>query len=335
MTGVAVRAVDAAAWRQHLGAFPGAPLTADPGFIDIVAKHSRAGRSLYMVAELDGAVAGGLAGLVRRHRGIDRLECGVEGTPGGPLLAPDLPAATAHAVVAALCDHASGMLRGRLAIAALTPPWPAVEAAAAPPAGWRAVAYESAVVACGEGADHVGRKLWTNNRRNERNRGLKRGCTLQEESHADALAQWYPLYEAGAAGWSQAPLSQALLADLVSSCSGRVIFNTVRLDGRLVGGHVCLRWGDRLLAWQGGVDPSVARTHFPTTLLYWQDIVWAADRGLAAVDFGGCVGRDSLRDFKRRCGAVFEPRVQLTARSPLGRLHGLLADLRGRWRRGR
>ena len=332
MTEVAVRSVDAATWRQHLATFDTAPLTADPDFLEVAARHTPGGRALYLVAEHGGATAGGLAGLVRRHRGIDRLECSLEGTPGGPLFAPG-PPTLASAVTDALGRHVTGVLRGRLALAALTPPGSGEHVAQAPPTGWNAATYESAVVDCRGGADHVGQALWTNNRRNERNRGLKRGCTLQEESRAEALAEWYPLYEAGAAGWSQSPLPQALLAELLSACPGRVIFNTVRLDGRIIGGHVCLRWGDRLLAWQGGADPAVARTHFPTTLLYWQDIVWAADHGLAAVDFGGCVGRDSLRDFKRRCGAVFEPRVQLTARSPLGRLHGLLADARRRWGR--
>ena len=99
----------------------------------------------------------------------------------------------------------------------------------------------------------------------------------------------------------------------------RVVLTTVRLEGRLVAGHLCLVSGDRLLAYLGAARPDLLRSHFLTTLVYWQDLVHACGQGLSAVNFGGCVGRDSLWEFKRRCGAEPEERVQLLAVSSLGR----------------
>jgi predicted N-acyltransferase len=192
---------------------------------------------------------------------------------------------------------------------------------------WQRQDFASAVVDCRQGLDHIERDLWTNNRRNERNRGLKRGCTLHSEPTAEALAAWYPLYEAKAHQWAQAPVPQAFLADLLAEHPDRACFDHVRLDGQVVAGHVCFISRRRLVAWQGAVRPDLARTHFLTTLLYWRNLMTACERGLEAVDFGGNVGRDSLWDFKRRCGAVAEPRTQLLRLTAAGRAHAWLARL--------
>jgi CelD/BcsL family acetyltransferase involved in cellulose biosynthesis len=159
---------------------------------------------------------------------------------------------------------------------------------------------------------------------------LKRGCTLQAERDPQALAAWYPLYRQQAAAWAQAPLPLALLQALVVEPGDHGLFNTVRLDGEIIAGHVCFRSRGRLVAWQGAARPDLQRSHFPTTLVYWQGIREACARGLEAVDFGGSVGRDSLWDFKRRCGAEAESRWQLLARSTMGRLlDGVRARRRG------
>jgi predicted N-acyltransferase len=200
-----------------------------------------------------------------------------------------------------------------------------------PTSPWTVTAFESAVVDCRQGLAQVEAERWTNNRRNERNRGLKRGCTLHAEHDPAALAAWYPLYLAGAMRWDQAPVPLGFLQDLLRSAPDQTVFNCVRLAGELVAGHFCFVSRDRLVAWQGAVRTELASTHFLTTLLYWQDVVHACGQGLAAVDFGGCVGRDGLWDFKRRCGAEPEPRWQLLARSGPGRwLQRLTAGVRAR-----
>ena len=194
---------------------------------------------------------------------------------------------------------------------------------------WQRQQYDSAVVDCRGGIDHVERDLWTNNRRNERNRGLKRGCTLHAEQDPSVVAQWYPLYVAEAAAWAQAPVPLAFLQDLLTEAAPHCVFNAVRHEGAVIAGHFCFRSRGRLVAWQGAVRPDVQGTLFPTALVYWQDLSLACDEGMTGVDFGGCIGRDSLWEFKRRCGALPESRCQLTARSVLGRLVQTIAD---RWR---
>ncbi len=327
---IQVRTGALSAWDDLLERCPDPEFTATSTWTELVARHVAAAESLYLLAELDGSVVGGLSAVTRIRRGIRRLESSLEGTLAGPQViadvAPDQRAAVAVALYRALADR----LGGRSILAAVTVP----AGSDGDPGGallggrWQRQDYDSAVVDCRGGLDHVGHDLWTNNRRNERNRGLKRGCTLQVEHDPEALADWYPLYLAGSDQWAQAPVPLALLQDLLTSTKHGV-FNTVRHEGALIAGHMCFRSRGRLVAWQGAVRPDVHRTLFPTTLVYWQDIILACEEGLAGVDFGGCVGRDSLWDFKRRCGARPTPRCQLIARSSLGRLMQGAAD---RWR---
>ncbi len=276
---------------------------------------------------------GGLPVVARTHRGLVRLESSIEGTLAGPQVVADLDPAVRAAACTALAAALAERVRGRTIVAAMTvaPDEGAWPADVVLNGSWRHDDYETAIVDCRGGLDQVERDLWTNNRRNERNRGLKRGCTLQAEHGSDALANWYPLYDAESRHWAQAPVPRSLLQDLLESLPDQCVLNTVRLDGEIIAGHLCFRSRDHLVAWQGAARSDLQRSHFPTTLVYWQDIRHACDEGLSGVDFGGCVGRVGLWDFKRRCGAVPESRRQYLTRSSLGRL---LEWARRRWRGG-
>ncbi|MEZ4388463.1 MAG: GNAT family N-acetyltransferase [Candidatus Krumholzibacteriia bacterium] len=326
-----------AGWSDLLAAAGPAEFTADAAWTALAAAHYPAAAGLWITAGRAGTPLGGLAVLQRRRRGLRRLESSLDGTLGGPQVRGDLAPDERRAVVRTLGRALAGRLRGTTGLAAMALAGTHREETAGILAadGWRRDDYETAVVDCREGLDHVGERLWTNNRRNERNRGLKRGCTLHGEPDPEALAAWYPLYAARAAAWAQAPVPLAFLTALVESRPDRLVFDHVRLGGEVVGGHLGFVSGGRLVAWQGAVRPDLARTHFLTTLLYWRDIMTACERGLAAVDFGGCVGRDSLWDFKRRCGAEPEPRTQLVRRTAFGRAHGLLASALRRPKGGR
>jgi hypothetical protein len=322
-------------WSQLMDRCPAAEFTAGATWCELAARHYQGASCLFLTAELEGLVVGGLPVVARRRRGLRRLESSVDGTLAGPQVAADLDPAAALAVRAALGRALAEQLGGATVLAAVTvaADEPAGEQSAFSRRGWARALFDAGVVDCRQGLDHVEKELWTNNRRNERNRGLKRGCTLQAEHDPETVARWYPLYAAESEAWAQAPVPLSFFQELLTLPDRRCVLNTVRLDGELIAGHFSFRSRDRLVAWQGAARPDVRRTHFPTTLVYWQGISWACEQGLAAVDFGGSVGRDSLRDFKRRCGARPWPRCQWTSRSRLGRVLSGVADrLRGRTR---
>lgn len=327
MVQVAANAPDG--WDELCAADPSAQLTHSRAWNDLAATHYPAAHSVWLSVRDGGRLVAGLVLLARARRGLVRLESSFEGTTGGPIVAADCEPAVQDELRRAVVVAAASRLRGRTGLVAMTLAGAAREATAQGIAGprWRRDDYETAVVDCRGGLDQVGTELWTNNRRNERNRGLKRGATLHTGSDPDALAAWYPIYTRKAHQWAQAPVPLGFLQALLRACPDRVVFDHVRLAGEVVAGHLGYVSGGRLLAWQGAARPDLARSHFLTTLLYWRNVMTACERGLDAVDFGGSVGRDSLWDFKRRCGAEPEPRTQLLGRSWYGHAHRRLAAL--------
>jgi len=303
--------------------------TAGIEFNEAVACHYHHAQLSWLVAERDQTVVGAMPVVSRQRRGLVQLESSIEGTVAGPLLSPALPTDQAHQVFSQLLNALADALGGRSVLAAVTLSSPAllelVDGFIS--SRWQRQLFESGVVDCSQGLEHVDRELWTRNRRNERNRGLKRGLTLHTETDPTVLADWYPIYREDAARWAMATVPLALFEDLIQRSPGQVVLNIARLEGEVVGGHFGFVCRDRLFTWQSGARADLLRTLFLTTVLYWQDICFACERGLSAVDFGGSVGRDGLWDFKRRCGAQPEARCQLLARSPLGQGVQTLAGL--------
>jgi hypothetical protein len=322
------------AWDGLLATAPAHDLTHTRAWLALLADTVPGASLRLLLATHAGQITGGLAAVARRRRGLDQLESSHEGQPGGPVLAGGLPAAVRQATLAALCRAYADLLGGRTALVTQTLAEAQLlqEVPAVADARWQATDFTASVVDCRGGLEHVERELWTNNRRNERNRGLKRGCVLAVETDPAVVEEWYPLYRRVAVAWAQDPVPAALVAGALRRAPERFLMTTCRRDGELLGGHVLYRWDDRLVAWQSAVRPESLRELFTTTLLYWQDVTVTCTEGRQALDFGGNVGRDSLADFKRRCGGRPEPRRQLVAASRLGRL---LRGVRGRLRRDR
>lgn len=322
-------------WSALLTAQDGVELSLTEAWTTLAARHYPASRGLWITADLDGLLAAGMPLLARRRQGLERLESSFDGTAGGVVLHPDLEDEQRRGICRRLVDALDDHLGGLTALAAVSGvPAQADLAAALERPGWQRQDYQTALVDCRRGPEHVEVQLWTNNRRNERNRGLKRGCTLHSGGSLDDLERWYPLYLQKSRQWAQAEVPLGFFRDLVAACPEQTVLDTVRLEGELVGGHFCFVAGDRLVAWQGAVQPELSRRYFLTPLLYWRNILTACEWGLDWVDFGGCVGRDSLWDFKRRCGAQASPRVQWIRRTTLGRVHRVAADMARRLRGG-
>ena len=322
-------------WDAWLETIAGAEPAASAWWTDAAARHFPSASALWLTARLDGRLAGGLAAVGRRRHSWQRFESSVEGSPAGPVLDPALDATTGDAVFTALTTAYAARVRGRTVAAVLTlgsTSEAAFGARLATGPAWRREEVPTAVVDLAAGLAHVEAHVLSNNRRNERNRGLKRGCTLHASSDAGDLAAWYPLYREVAQGWAQAPVPLSFMQDLARSRPDRAFLVQVRRGGEIIGGHFCVHWGDRVSALYGASRRDIAKELFPATLLYWQDLVEGCARGAACLDFGGFGGQAGLRHFKRLMGTSEELRAQYSCTQPAWR--ALLAARR-RWRGGR
>jgi CelD/BcsL family acetyltransferase involved in cellulose biosynthesis len=271
--------------------------------------------ALWLTARRDGRLLGGLPAVAQRLGGGPlarrRLDSSLEGTSCGPLAAADLPAAEQAMLVSALLDAYRGLLPGPLGAVTLAL-GPERERRFGPAllahGSWQRQASPTAVIDLAGGADAVSAARLSMSKRNERNRGLRRGAETGPSADPADLAAYYPLYEAAASHWGVRPTPLPFLQALLADPSGRTFFTCVRLDGRVIGGHLNLHLGDRVFAWNGVTDPAFARTHFPATLCFWGDIVEACRRGARWLDVGASGGNDTLEGFKKYFGAELQER---------------------------
>lgn len=319
-------------WDQWLAAIPGADYAASAWWTEAAARHFPAASAVWLIARRDGRLVGGLPAVARRRYGTRRLESSVEGSPGGPVVAADLASPARDDAFAALAAAYAATVGGRTVAAVLTLDRP-VEAMHGPRLAasglWRREEVPTAVVDLAPGLAHVEAHVLSNNRRNERNRGLKRGCSLHTSSDLADLAAWYPLYRMIARDWAQAPVPLAFMQELAHTRPDRAFLIQVRHAGVIIGGHFCVHWGDRVHALYGASRRDVARELFPATLLYWQDLVEGCARGATVLDFGGFGGQAGLRRFKQLMGTREETRAQYTCTR---RGWEAVARLRRRWR---
>jgi hypothetical protein len=258
----------------------------------------------------EGRLLAGLVAVERRAgRGLlarRRYDSSCEGTSCGPLVSADLPPDRRDALVGDLLRAFARLRSGPLGAVtvALGPERESrLGHLLARDGSWVRHDSPTAVIDLAGGADEVSARRLSMTKRNERNRGLRRGAVIDVTHDRAALVEYYPLYLAAAAQWGVEPTPLPFLEALLADPAGRVFFTRVRVDGRIVGGHLNLHLGDRVFAWNGVTDPAVARTHFPATLCFWGDIVEACRRGARWLDVGASGGISSLDGFKRYLGA--------------------------------
>jgi CelD/BcsL family acetyltransferase involved in cellulose biosynthesis len=297
-----------------------------------VCRHVPGCRPLWLSARLDGRLVGGLAAVQRRHRWGQRLHSHHEGTSGGPLVADELPPAGQEEVFAALLARYAGLVRPPVLAATCVLPASAAErfGPLASGWGWRTTPLRAAWLPLEGGLEHTERYVFKKNRRNERNRALKRGCQAGVTRDPEILAAYYPIYLAAVRRWGAAATPRELLADLLADPADRAFLSYVRHAGEIIGGHVCFHRGGRVTAWNGATLPE-HNDKFPATLLIWTDIVEACRRGAVVLDLGGSGGIATLESFKRLLGAREETRLHcLRAPAPLRWLAGWRRR-HGRW----
>lgn len=323
-----------AAWEELLAADPDAGYSHSAHWTRCAAAHFTAARGIWLTVRLGGRLVGGLAALLRTpsRPAVARLESSLDGTAGGALVAVDLERKRQEEVFRILLAALHG----------LRPRWPSIVTVTLDPAHearfghllvgdrrWRRQNLPTAVINLTGGPDEVAASRLAANKRNERNRGLRRGAVVSATRDPALLAAYYTLYERAAAHWGHRPTPLALLQDLLADPQERVFFTCVRLDDRVIGGHLNLHLGDVVLAWSGVSDPAYARSHFPATLCVWGDIVEACRRGAHRLDMGASNSLSSLEGFKRYFGAEKQLRGFYHSTTP-----GLALLRRGRqwWR---
>jgi len=305
-------------WPALVAATPLADYAHTRHWHDAVCAHRAGASQLWLTVRRGGQLLGGLGAVVapavRRLGGVltvQRLDSSVDGTSGGPLVHPAVAEDERDRVFIALVDKFLAQRSGN----------PATVAMALNPGSenefghllrgrgrWQRHESPTAMVSLAGGIDVVARERLVMNKRNERNRGLRRGAEVFATRDADLLAAYYPLYAAASAHWGVVATPLGLLRDLLADPLDRVFFTCVRLDGKVIGGHLCLHLGERVFAWNGVTDPAYARSHFPATLCFWGDLVEACRRQARWLDFGASGGIHSLSGFKRHFGAELMPR---------------------------
>ena len=240
-----------------------------------------------------------------------RLESGLDGTSGGPLLDPALEAREQTEVFAALIGAYLQERQGALPAIYLTFNALHEKRYAAwmkeLPGAWQRHENPGAVVPLTGGLEQVEMTRMVSNKRNERNRAQRRGVTIETGNDPALLREYYPLFTAACTVWGKTPTPLAFLEDLLRDRE-RVYFVAIMHEDRVLGGHLNLLHGGRAMAWNGVTNREHARTLFPATMAMWGDMVAGCERGARLLDLGGSGGVVSLERFKKFFGAETEER---------------------------
>lgn len=313
-------------WPALLSRDPAAEYTHTRTWTDSVQSQLPGTGARWLTLRKAGELVGGLNAVDRSvsHKvlglpvSFSHLDSSFEGTSGGPVVAQGLAPAVRERIFG---DLVEGLAEQRLGVlgACSVVLSPIQEERFGPVmtrlGGWTRQEVTTALVSLAGGIDKVDQDRLVMNKRNERNRGLKRGAEVFATDDPDLLAQYYRIYEHAAGHWGIDAVPLGLLQALLRDEGGRVFFICVRLKGQVIGGHLNLHLGDKVLAWNGVTDPRYARTHFPATLCFWGDMVEACRRGALWLDLGGSGSVGSLAGFKKFFGAELKVRGLYTRQS--------------------
>lgn len=305
-------------WSDLLSRDPSAEYTQTKYWTEAVCAHLPNARAVWLSLRRSGVLVGGLNAVERTNKksrglipGRRRLESSLEGTTGGPVVARDLESLEQDHVFGMLIDGLTGLGLGPLGTCAMVL-GPTQEKRFGPlmrnRSGWVRKDAPTAAVSLDGGIEQVEKTRLVRTKRNERNRGLRRGVEVFPTEEMELLRQYYGIYEQASRHWGIEPSPLALLETLLRDGAGRVFFICVRFEGKVIGGHLNLHLGQRVLAWNGVTDPALSRSHFPATLCFWGDLVEACRRDAAWLDMGGSGGVGSLVGFKKYFGAELQMR---------------------------
>ncbi len=277
--------------------------------------HYSDATAFWLTVRWNGRLVGGLAG-VRKSKPVSRWESNLEGTSGGPLLDDALPSDLKARVFLELVSAYLKLRGNGFGTTCLSLNHQQEREFGAMLRGgdvpWKHTEVPAAVISLAKGLEYVEMSLMKKNKRNERNRALRRDAKVIITRDPELVAAYYPIYARASERWNlppaPLPFLQALLEDpvLLSSGQHRSFFTCLMFEDKVIGGHLNLQYGDRVIAWNGVTDPAFARTHFPATLAVWGDIEESCRRRASILDLGGSGGVVSLDGFKKHFGAISE-----------------------------
>ena len=312
-------------WEKFLQRCPDGHFFAHPVWTRAVCCHLPGARPIWLTVRDGERLVAGMVAVRRVHRLFGRLVSHFDGTPGGPLVAPDLTDPERDDLFQALVQAYAHLRRQRNLAATLT-----LNSYHERRYGhllsrsvWHRQGIPTAFMPLAGGLAHVEMHVLKKNRRNERNRSLKRGCSYQVTVDPEILEAYYPIYYAATERWGIEPIPSLLLRQLLTAGEGRAYLTCVWYEGELIGGHLNLHWCDRVTVWNGATQPA-HDDKYPATLLIWADLEEACRRGASWLDLGGSAGRAKLANFKRLLGAQEEIRGHYVLESSWLRM----------WRRG-
>lgn len=273
-------------------------------------------RPFWFTASLGDQVVGGLAGLKWSSKipvlgQLHRLESSLEGVSGGPVLKAGLSAEDQKNVFQYLVwalQKAGDKGLARCSISLNTAQEKQHGALLKKMAGWDRRSVPGAVINIQSGLDEFEMTRMKKNKRNERNRGLKRGVEAFVTNEVKWIQEYYPIYQAASETWGISPVPLDFLKGLLELGPEQSFFTCVVYEGKVIGGHLNLVHRDRVMAWNGVTDPAFARDYFPATIAVWQDATEACRRQAGYLDLGASGEVVSLEGFKKNFGAEMEER---------------------------
>lgn len=322
-------------WDTLLLASPASGFTHRPVWTRTLAEHLPGRSGVWLIARTAGRPVAGLALLETRRGPFRVVEGHFDGTCGAPLVTGDLPDDLARTAVAALVAELHAQTRRpRYLTTALHLPedWDRALQPQLEGLGFRRTAVPVAVMPLARGLAHVESNLLKKNRRNERNKALRRGCRLGVTDDPAVLEEFYPIYRSAAHRWGAAPVDRFLLADLLAGGGGEVFCTTVRFEGELLGAHYNFVDGDTVVAWLAASVRERSKELFPSTLLVWADLEEACRRGAVWLDLGAHGGQPGVANFKKLLGAEELTRGSYVRHTAGGRAWRALRRLRRGWR---
>lgn len=330
-------------WDALAGSDPAADFFHSAAWTVALGEHLPHLQPLWLAGRQGGRLVAGLAAVrSRRDVGVgpwrlrlDRFESHLESAYGGPLVAGRLSEALRESLFLQTVDAYRQVRGTRCSVRHLSLNPRQEERFGGllrRKTSWRRRPLTAAILDLEGGPEEVARSRMAKNKRNERNRGLRSGAEVFATREESLLDAYYCLYAAACRHWGKQAMPLGLLRDILAEPQERVFLTCVRLDGRVIGGHLNCQQGRGVVTWNGVTDPAYARSHFPSTLAIWGDIVESCRRSAGWLDLGSSGGIDSLVAFKKHCGAQERLRGWYVREPLLVRAALAARDL---WRRAR
>ena len=315
-----LRELSDSAWDQALAAFPRATAFHTSRWLRATAPGLGYDLSLQALVE-DGRVVG-LAPLATRRRGPFSLMGFLPYPYVGPLASPGRLAPLLRAM------RRPGTVTSRIEF----PPGADVDSVALALAGYRVIDDTTMVVPlAGRSEDDLWAALDAECRTAVR-RAAKGGVEVVQADE-DMVCRLMPAMqrEAYTRNGARPPYDERVLRAIWEAYGGTddARFSAAVRDDRVLGVQVMILRGDTGFGWGSATRPE--RGVSPSTALYWAELRWCIERGVARADLVGTPTPGVAR-FKRQFGAIPERYVVGQAQSPayraLSAVRGLVADRR-------